>query len=70
MELSIDRYLDDGPTRLVTLSVRSRTTPAHSALSALDADQKAAVQLALTRAMDDITAILRPVVAALPTHTG
>ena len=70
MEFSVDRYLDDGPSRLVTISLRSRTTPAHSVLSALDADQKAAVQAALMRAMDDISAVLQPVVAAMPDHTG
>ena len=66
MELVLDRYLDDGATRLLTLALRSRTTEAHSVLTALDADQKAAVQLALTRAMDDISAVMRPVAAAMP----
>ncbi len=70
MEISVDRYLDDGPSRLVTVSVRSRTTRSHSVFSALDADQKAAVQAALTRAMDDISAVMRPVAAAMPDHTG
>ena len=70
MELVLDRYLDDGPARLLTLALRSRTTDAHSVLTALDADQKAAVQAALTRAMDDIEAVLRPVAAALPDNTG
>ena len=65
MELVLDRYLDDGATRLLTLALRSRTTEAHSVLTALDADQKAAVQLALSRAMDDITAVMRPVAAAM-----
>jgi hypothetical protein len=70
MEFSVDRYLDDGSTRLVTLAVRSRTTEAHSVLSALDADQKAAVQAALTRAMDDISAVMGPVAAAMPDNKG
>jgi hypothetical protein len=70
MEFSVDRYLDDGPSRLVTLAVRSRTTEAHSVLSALDTEQKAAVQAALTRAMDDISAVVRPVVAAMPDNKG
>ena len=65
MEFSVDRYLDDSNARLFTLAVRSRTTEAHSVLSALDADQKAAVHAALTRAVDDITAVMRPVVAAM-----
>ena len=70
MEFTVDRYLDDGATRLVTLALRSRTTEAHSVLSALDAGQKAAVHAALTRALDDISAVLRPVVAALPERRG
>jgi Mg/Co/Ni transporter MgtE len=70
MEFSVDRYLDDGSSRLVTLAVRSRTTEAHSVLSALDADQKAAVHAALTRAMDEIGAVMRPVAAAMPDNKG
>ena len=70
MEFSVDRYLDDGSSRLVTLAVRSRTTEAHSVLSVLDADQKAAVHAALTRAMDDISAVMRPVAAAMPDNKG
>ena len=70
MEFSVDRYLDDGPTRLVTLAVRSRSTEAHSVLSALDAGQKAAVHAALTRALDDISAVMRPVAAAMPDNKG
>ncbi len=66
MEMSIDRYLDDGKASLVTLALRSRTTGTHSLLSALDADQKAAVQGALAKAMDDIAAVLQPVVAGMP----
>ena len=70
MEFSVDRYLDDGATRLVTLAVRSRTTEAHSVLSALDAEQKAAVHAALTRAMDEIGVVMRPVAAAMPDNKG
>ncbi len=70
MEISVDRYLDDGPTRLLTLGLRSRTTEGHSVLTALDAAQRAAVQAALARAMDDIATAMRPVVAARPDHTG
>ncbi|MEP7116598.1 MAG: hypothetical protein ABI880_03395 [Acidobacteriota bacterium] len=70
MEFTVDRYLDDGSTSLITLALRSRTTEAHSVLSALDAGQKAAVHAALARAMDDITAVMRPVAAALPERRG
>ena len=66
MEITIDRYLDDGKASLVTLGLRSRTTEMHSVLSALDADQRAAVQAALTKAMDDIVAVMQPVAAGMP----
>ncbi len=66
MEITIDRYLDDGKASLVTLGLRSRTTEMHSVLSALDAAQKAAVHAALTKAMDDIVAVMRPVAAGMP----
>lgn len=66
MEITIDRYLDDSKASLVTLALRSRATEMHSVLSALDARQKAAVQAALTKAMDDIAAVMQPVAAAMP----
>ncbi|MEZ5419980.1 MAG: hypothetical protein R2708_21915 [Vicinamibacterales bacterium] len=66
MEIAIDRYLDDGKSSLVTLGLRSRTTEMHSVLSALDADQKAAVHTALTTALEEIVAVMRPVAAAMP----
>ena len=66
MEITIDRYIDDGKASLVTLGLRSRTTEMHSVLSALDADQRAAVQAALTKAMDDIVAVMQPVAAGMP----
>lgn len=66
MEIAIDRYLDDGKQTLMTLGLRSRTTEMHSVLSALDAAQRAAVQDALARALDEITAVTAPVAAALP----
>jgi hypothetical protein len=66
MEITIDRYLDDGKASLVTLGLRSRTTEMHSMLSALDAAQKAAVHAALTKAMDDIVAVMGPVAVGMP----
>jgi len=66
VEISIDRYLDDGETMLMTLGLRSRTTEMHSVLSALDPAQREAVQDALARALDEITAVTAPVAAALP----
>ncbi len=66
MEISIDRYLDDGKASLVTIGLRSRSTEMHSVLSALDAGQKAAVHAALTKAMDDIAAVMQAVAAEMP----
>lgn len=66
MEISIDRYLDDGKSSLVTLALRSRTTEMHSVLSALDAGQKAAVNKALKDALDEIVAVMQPVAAGMP----
>jgi len=64
VEIAIDRYLDDGTEQLLTLGLRSRTTEMHSVLSGLDAAQRAAVQTALSRALDEITGVLTPVAAA------
>jgi hypothetical protein len=66
MEISLDRYLDDGKASLLTLVLRSRTAETHSALSGLDAAQKAAVREALSRAMDDIATVVQPVASAQP----
>lgn len=66
MDITIDRYLDDGKGSLLTIGVRSRTADMHSVLSALDIDQRARVHDALSRAMDEIVTVLRPVAAAMP----
>lgn len=66
MDITIDRYLDDGKGALVTIGLRSRTTEMHSVLSALDTEQRAAVNDALSRAMEEIATVLRPVAAAMP----
>ena len=66
MEISIDRYLDDGADLFMTLGLRSRTTEMHSVLSALDAAQREAVQEALARALDEIAGVLSPAAAAQP----
>jgi hypothetical protein len=64
LEIGVDRYLDDGSAMLLTLALRSRTTEMHSILSALDAGQRAAVQGALARALDDIALVMTQVAAA------
>ncbi|MGE0814150.1 MAG: hypothetical protein AB7O93_12475 [Vicinamibacterales bacterium] len=66
MEIAIDRYLDDGKASLVTLALRSRTADVHSAMTALGPDQQAAVHDALSRALDEIVAVMRPAAAPTP----
>jgi hypothetical protein len=66
VEISIDRYLDDGEALFMTLGLRSRTTAMHSVLSALDEAQRDAVQSALARALDDIARVMAPVAEAQP----
>jgi len=66
MEIARERFLDDSRTYHLTISVRSRTTPAHSVLSALTPDQREKVNLALVAAMDQIERIVRPHVTSGP----
>ena len=64
MEFAFDRYLDEGRDRHLTISLRSRTTEMHSALSALDAEERQAVAAALTQALDTVAALLDAKAAA------
>lgn len=59
MDYAYDRYLDDGRSLHLTISLRSRTTEMHSALTALTADERARVGRILTAALDEATAIVR-----------
>jgi hypothetical protein len=54
MEIARERFLDDTRRFHLTISLRSRTTEMHSALSALSPDLRDAVGLALARALDQI----------------
>jgi hypothetical protein len=60
MEIARECFLDDTRLLHLTLSLRSRTTEMHSRLTALDNDQRDAVAGALARALDEISAIVRP----------
>jgi hypothetical protein len=60
MEISRERFLDDGRTYHVTIGIRSRTTEAHSLLSSLSADERQQVSDAIVKAMDQIEKIVRP----------
>jgi hypothetical protein len=60
MEISRERFLDDGRTYHLTIGVRSRTTAAHSLLTSLTPDEREQVSNAIVKAMDQIEKILRP----------
>ena len=60
MEIARERFLDDSRTYHLTIGVRSRTTAAHSLLSALTAEEREQVSKAMVAAMDQIEKIVRP----------
>lgn len=59
MEISRERFLDDSRTYHLTIGIRSRTTAAHSLLSALTAEEREQVSTAIVKAMDQIEKIVR-----------
>ena len=59
MVIERERYLDDTSTRLISLGVRSRSPEMHSLLTALTAEERAAVADTIARALDEIAGILR-----------
>ena len=60
MDISRERFLDDGRAYHLTIGIRSRTTEAHSLLSLLTSDEREQVGAAIVTAMDAIEKILRP----------
>jgi len=60
MEISRERFLDESRSYHLTIGIRSRTTEAHSLLSALTPDEREQVSLAMVTAMDQIEKIVRP----------
>jgi hypothetical protein len=60
MEIARERFLDDSRALHLTIGVRSRTTAAHSLLSALTPEEREQVSVAIVRAMDQIEQIVRP----------
>ena len=60
MEISRERFLDESRSYHLTIGLRSRTTEAHSLLSALSPDEREQVGLAMVKAMDQIEKIVRP----------
>ncbi len=59
MEIARERFLDDSRTYHLTIGVRSRTTEAHSLLTALTPDEREQVNSAIVAAMDQIERIVR-----------
>lgn len=59
MEIARERFLDDSRTYHLSAGIRSRTTAAHSLLSALTEDEKAQVSAAIVRALDEVERIVR-----------
>jgi hypothetical protein len=66
MEIARERFLDLSRDYHVTLAIRSRTTPMHSALTALTVEERDQVIRTLSRALDEIAEVLRPHVPARP----
>ena len=59
MEISRERFLDDSRTYHLTIGIRSRTTAAHSLLSALSPEEREQVSAAIVKAMDQIEKIVQ-----------
>jgi len=60
MEIARERFLDDSRSYHLTIGIRSRTTAAHSLLSALSPEEKEQVNAAIVKAMDQIEQIIQP----------
>jgi peptidyl-tRNA hydrolase len=60
MEISRERFLDESRSYHLTIGIRSRTTEAHSLLSALTPEERDQVSIAIVKAMDQIEQIVRP----------
>jgi hypothetical protein len=58
MEIARERFLDQTRDYHLTLGLRSRTTAMHSALTALTDEERAAVAASLSRALDEIAAVV------------
>lgn len=58
MEIARERFLDPTREYHLTLAIRSRTPAMHSALTALTSDERDRVARALSRALDEIAAVV------------
>ena len=59
MEIARERFLDDSRTYHLSAGIRSRTTAAHSLLSAVTDEERAQVSAAIVRALDEVERIVR-----------
>lgn len=59
MEIVRERFLDDSRAHHLTLALRSRTTEAHTLLTALTPEERARVGDALVRALNEIEPLVR-----------
>jgi hypothetical protein len=59
MEIARERFLDDSRSYHLTIGIRSRTTEAHSLLTALTPEEREQVSAAMVKAMDQIEGIIR-----------
>ena len=66
MEIARERFLDESRIYHLTIGLRSRTTEAHSLLTALTPDEREQVSAAIVKAMDQIEKIVRPHLALQP----
>ena len=66
MEIARERFLDESRSYHLSIGVRSRTTEAHSLLSALTAEERERVSHAIVQALNEIEKIVRPHMGATP----
>jgi peptidyl-tRNA hydrolase len=59
MEIARERFLDDSRSYHFTIGIRSRTSAAHSLLSALSPEEREQVSAAIVKAMDQIEKIVQ-----------
>ena len=66
MEIARERFLDESRAYHLSIGVRSRTTEAHSLLSALTAEEREQVSNAIVQALNEIEKIVRPHLGPTP----
>ena len=60
MEIGRERFLDDTRSLHLTLGLRSRTTEAHSLLTALTPDERERVGAVIVKALNEVEDLLKP----------